>query len=128
MNSEGYVELIQGVGRISQEPQYRKSFEYLVYEVLEFKNWKQNDLEKQTGMQRKTLYNHIYGISNSRNDTIKICLALGLDLVSTMIFLMSKGYILNFNDLNDRKTMKFIDTNKSDSLTRIIEFTEFMEK
>ena len=79
-------------------------------------------------MQRKTLYNHIYGISNSRNDTIKICLALGLDLVSTMIFLMSKGYILNFNDLNDRKTMKFIDTNKSDSLTRIIEFTEFMEK
>lgn len=127
MNSAGYIELIQRVGEISQEPQYKKEFYDLVLDVLEFKNWKQNDLINSLEVDRKTLYNHIYGISNSREETIHICVALGLDLVSTMIFLMSKGYILNINNHRDKKIMQFLNTNKTDGLFRMLDYYEFVK-
>ena len=127
MNSAGYIELIQRVGEISQEPQYKKDFYDLVLDVLEFKNWKQNDLINSLEVDRKTLYNHIYGICNSREETIHICVALGLDLVSTMIFLMSKGYILNINNHRDKKIMQFLNTNKTDGLFRMLDYYEFVK-
>ena len=56
--------------------------------------------------------------------TINICIALGLDLVSTIIVLMSKGYILN---PIDKKIMSFVNTNKEIGLQRIISYEDYMK-
>lgn len=59
--------------------------------------------------------------------TINICIALGLDLVSTIIVLMSKGYILNPINSIDKKIMSFVNTNKETGLQRIISYEDYMK-
>lgn len=59
--------------------------------------------------------------------TINICIALGLDLVSTIIVLMSKGYILNPINSIDKKIMIFVNTNKETGLQRIISYEDYMK-
>lgn len=59
--------------------------------------------------------------------TINICIALGLDLVSTIIVLMSKGYILNPINSIDKKIMSFVNTNKEMGLQRIISYEDYMK-
>lgn len=59
--------------------------------------------------------------------TINICIALGLDLVSTIIVLMSKGYILNPINSIDKKIMTFVNTNKETGLQRIISYEDYMK-
>jgi len=39
VNSAGYIELIQRVGEISQEPQYKKDFYDLVLDVFDNKSY-----------------------------------------------------------------------------------------
>lgn len=125
LDGAGYAEFIKFIGEnISLCPLYLNSFDYLVYEVLDGKKMKQKDLMAKLQYNRQTLYNHIYGYNNSKIKTIRICIALGLDLVMTMIFLMSKGYILNYYDITDRKIMKFIDTFKGNDINKLDEFDE----
>lgn len=125
LDGAGYAEFIKFIGEnISLCPLYLNSFDYLVYEVLDGKKMKQKDLMAKLQYNRQTLYNHMYSYNNSKIKTIRICIALGLDLVMTMIFLMSKGYILNYYDITDRKIMKFIDTFKGNDINKLDEFDE----
>lgn len=62
-----------------------------------------------TGYSRPTIYNHLDYIYNDKDITTVICIGLGLDLVSTMIFLISKGFVLNpIINVKDKKTMEFL--------------------
>lgn len=125
LDGAGYAEFIKFIGEnISLCPLYLNSFDYLVYEILDGKKMKQKDLMAICSYNRQTLHNHIYGNNNSKIKTIRICIALGLDLVMTMIFLMSKGFILNYYDESDRKMMEFIDTFKKKEYDKLDEFDE----
>ncbi len=44
----------------------------------------------------------------------------------TMIFLISKGFILNPKNEEDLKTMMFLDTFRGDGLTRIIDYNDYL--
>jgi len=77
---------------------------------------------------RTTLHKHLYDVINDKEKTIKICVALGLDLVMTMIFLMSKGFVLNPNNEEDLKTMKFLNSFNKDGLKRLVDYYDYLEK
>lgn len=79
-------------------------------------------------MNRQTLYNHLYNVINKKEVAITICIALGLDLVMSMILLMAKGFTLNPLNETDRKTMEFIDTHKGDNFTRLLSYYDYMNK
>lgn len=128
-NDEGYVEFIQYIGVvISSQSLYSEPFYNLVAEVYESKKWKQQDLVRalDNEFSRTTLNKHIYNYINDKEKTIKICVALGLDLVMTMIFLISKGFILNPKNKEDLKTMMFLNTFKGDGLTRIWDYNDYL--
>lgn len=129
-NDEGYVEFIQYIGEvISSQSLYSQSFGNLVYEVFESKNWKQSNLVRALDgdFSRQTLYKHLYDYISDKEKTLKICIALGLDLVMTMIFLISKGFILNPKIPEDKKTMMFINTFKGDGLNRVLDYYNYIE-
>lgn len=113
---------------MSDQPLYYNTFNNLIQEVLDYKKWKLVDLETATNIVRQTLTRYRYDESSPKGKIIIICIALGLDLVSTMIFLMSKGLTLNPIFDFDRKCMIFINNTKNDGLERVWEFDEYMNK
>lgn len=130
-NDVGYTAFIQYIGEVlSSQSLYSQSFSNLVYEIFESKKWKQKDLvlALENDFSRQTLYKHLYNDINDKEKTIKICVALGLDLVMTMIFLLSKGFILNPKNEEDKKTMMFLDTFKGDGLSRVLDYYDYLEK
>lgn len=112
---------------MSYQPRYINTFSNLIYEVLEYKHWKIKDLETNTQMYRQKIYRCMYDYSNNKEDTLVICVALGLDLVSTMIFLISKGIFLNpIANSKDRDYMTFIDSNKKkDEFDRVLDWIDY---
>lgn len=122
---------LQYIGEVLfSQPLYNEPFYNLVHNVLDGKDkkWSLTYLGKTIGIGRTTLYNHLTDIYNTKDMTILICISLGLDLVMTMIFMMSRGYLLNYNNYSDRKIMEFINTNKKDGFDRIGDFCNYVEK
>lgn len=114
---------------ISDQPRYQNSFDELIREVLEYRHWEMRRLEYLTGFSRTTLYRYRYDDNSPKDKILMICIALGLDLVSTMIFLWSKGLTLNPILEIDRKYMIFIHkTENYDIVDRSREFCKFIEK
>ena len=122
---------------MSECPEYSYTFKELVEEVLQFKGWKQRDLEEATCFTHKTMNRCLNGETFNKQTLISICVALGIDLVLTMIFLMSRGILLNpiTNEI-DNKYMIFISKNvatknienKGDGFDRIIKCNEFIQE
>lgn len=124
----GYYEVIREVGNIiSIQPLYNQTFDNLIFEFVKGNNWTFKHLAEALNIDEKTLYRHRYGEINNREMTINICIALGLDLVSTIIVLMSKGYILNPINSIDKKIMTFVNTNKETGLQRMISYEDYMK-
>lgn len=121
-NLGGYAEFIENVGKvISSQPFYSQPFYSLVEEIIETENIKKTYLAEIMGYSRTTLYDHLDYTCNDKYITIIICIALGLDLVSTMIFLMSKGFILNpIINAKDKRTMEFLNSYDRDDDSRAI--------
>lgn len=114
---------------ISDQPRYQNSFDDLIREVLEYERLEMSDLEILTGFSRTTLYRYRYDDNSPKDKILMICILLGLDLVSTMIFLWSKGLTLNPKLETDRKYMIFIHkTENYDIADRSHEFCKFIEK
>lgn len=114
---------------VVNQPVYSQSFYNLVHEVLDAKGWKQKNLEESILCDRKTISRAICGTVRTKKIILLICVALGLDLVSTMIFLISCGFILNPIDSDiDYKYMLFIDQSKTDGLKRIMECNEYIQE
>lgn len=119
---------LQYIGEVlSSQSLYRQSFANLVYEIFESKNWRIKDLEEATGYCRQTISNYLNNHFEQRDVIIRICIALGLDLVMTTIFLISKGYILNPSSSSDKQLMKFLDTNHADGLCRVLDYDDFIK-
>lgn len=115
---------------ISDQPRYQNSFDELIREVLEYRYWEMSRLEYLTGFSRTTLYRYRYNEDSPKDKIIVICVALGLDLVSTMIFLWSKGLTLNPKLETDRKYMIFIHKTENyyDIEDRVDEFYKVIRK
>lgn len=114
---------------ISDQPRYRNSFDELIREVLEYEHLQMVDLEILTGLSRATLYRYKYDDNSPKEKILRICIVLGLDLVSTIIFLWSKGLTLNPKLETDLKYMIFIHkTENYDIDDRLCEFHKFLEK
>lgn len=129
-NGEGYTAFLQYVIEevLTSQPLYLESFYNLVHNVLDGKKWNLTHLGKTIGVGRTTLYNHLTDLYNTKDMTILICISLGLDLVMTMVFMISRGYLLRYNNYSDRKIMEFINTNKRDGFDRIGDFCDYVEK
>ncbi len=113
---------------ISDQPLYLNSFDNLLQEFLDYKQWTLSHLCIEIDCDRQSLYRYRYNGNCPKEKIVIICLALGLDLVSTMICLMSKGLTLNPVLDFDRKCMIFINNTKNDGLDRVWEFYKYMEE
>ena len=128
VSGAGYYDVIREVGNIiSIQPLYNQTFDELLFEFVKGNNWTFKHLAEVLNVDEKTLYRHRYGEINDREMTINICIALGLDLVSTIIVLMSKGYILNPINRIDKKIMTFVNTNKEIGLKRMLSYEDYMK-
>lgn len=113
---------------ISSQPLYNNRFDILVEEVLLANGWSKEDLSIQSRIPLRTLHRYLTQNNTKRDQVIHICLTLGLDLVSTFIFLMRKGYILNPCIYKDKKIIEFILSNKELGIDRLISYDEFLCK
>ena len=128
VSGAGYYDVIREVGNIiSIQPLYNQTFDNLILEFVKGNDWKLKNLAEALTIDEKTLYRHRYGEIDDREMTINICIALGLDLVSTIIVLMSKGYILNPINRIDKKIIVFVNTNREIGLQRIISYEDYMK-
>ena len=124
-----YAEFIRDImAVVVNQRLYSNTFYNLVHAVLKSKGWKQKDLEECFCWDRKKITRTLHGKTKKKEVVIAICMALGLDLVSTMIFLIAYGIILNpVTDEIDYKYMLFIDKVKFDGFKRIDKWNEYIQ-
>lgn len=122
----GFLEQLGEV--ISSQPLYNLEFVDLVEQVLTANGWSKEDLSIHSSIPPRTLHRYLTQSNTKREQVIHICLTLGLDLVSTFIFLMSKSYILNPRNYKDKKIMEFLLSNKQLGIKRLASYDEFLNK
>lgn len=91
-------------------PHYQKKFSELTEMGITKNNISKEEFKEYTRFDEKLLREIYQGHIPPKQTVLTISIMLGLDLIETMLFLMSAGYILNpITNSIDRKYMIYID-------------------